>query len=144
MRPGIAISLLVGAVCAPASINAYEFNENVVIQTTKRDGTEIGLIIKPDAIRQTPQWNPADGSPPLSIAQAYRIALDWAQREYARYDSVSVGQISLVKWQHWRASNRWYYRFDLVPMMEGNSLHGSGNWAAVLMDGTVIGPTVLP
>lgn len=115
-------------------------SDRPVLSTEKDDGTKVGLFISTSQIEATPEWNPEAGEPPLSISTAYRLVQDWGEQEYARYDSVEVEDLRLSPYGCSRVSDRWYYVIDLAPVIDGNKLWGSGNWAAVLMDGTVIGP----
>ena len=79
----------------------------------------------------------------MSVSEAFRKVQAWSETEYARYDSVSVREIALTKLSCSWVQDLWYYRIDLIPVFDGNQIWGSGNFAAVLMDGTVIGPTKL-
>lgn len=132
----ISLAALLG--CASAS---WACGNSPVITTTKSDGTRVGLVITQDQVARSPIWSPASGEPPLSVSQAYRKAMDWAANAYARYDSVSAREISLSQFFCTAGKGRWYYRLELAPVFDGNPVWGGGHWAAVLMDGTVIGPT---
>ena len=83
------------------------------------------------------------GEPPLSVSQAYKRVQQWAKSEYSRYDSVGVREIAISEFSCSLVEDIWYYRIDLVPVFDGNEIWGGGNFAAVLMDGTVVGPTEL-
>jgi len=133
--------LLVSVFLAAGANSAFACSsDRPVLSTEKDDGTKVGLFISMTQIEATPEWNPEDGEPPLSISTAYRLVKDWGNQEYARYDSVKVQGLRLTAYGCSRVSDRWYYVIDLAPVIDGNKLWGSGNWAAVLMDGTVIGP----
>jgi len=111
-----------------------------VMSTRKDDGKQIGIFIAQDQMERTQAWKPEQGEPPLSVSAAYRAAKEWGRQHYTRYDDVNVREFSLKKYGCSLVSDRWYYLFDLNPVIDGNELWSSGNWAAVLMDGTVIGP----
>lgn len=111
-----------------------------VLSTEKSDSTNIGLFIDRAAIEATQAWSPKKGEPPLGVSQAYQLAREWARGHYQRYGDVKVREVSLTSYSCSRVQDRWYYVFDLIPVIEGNRAWGSGNWAAVLMDGTVIAP----
>ena len=113
-----------------------------IMSTEKDDGTEISLIVNGSDFEAAPSWKPEEGEPPLSITAARKAVLEWAKTKYTRFDSVDISEISLKNTgQCTGGDERWLYVFDLRPVIEGNAMWGSGNWAAVLMDGTVIGPT---
>lgn len=111
-----------------------------VLSTEKDDGTKIGLFISSEQVEATVSWDPGKSEPPLSVSDAYRLAREWGKKEYVRYDSIEVRELKLTKYRCSSVSNRWYYVIDFAPVIDGNELWGSGNWLAVLMDGTIIGP----
>ncbi|NVK39732.1 MAG: hypothetical protein HWE39_00685 [Oceanospirillaceae bacterium] len=118
---------------------ACDDSKHPVLSSRKNDGTKVGLFIQEDKIKNTEEWVPDKGSPPFSITAAYKIIKEWAQEHYSRYDGVNVREISLKRYECSSVPNLWYYLIDLNPVIDGNELWGPGNWAAVLMDGTVIG-----
>ncbi len=111
-----------------------------VMSTVKQDGTQIGLFITQAEIERTQPWKPEHGEPPLSVSAAYRTIKTWGQQRYSRYDDVSVRDISLKRYGCSLVQDRWYYVFELNPIIDDNELWAVGNWAAVLMDGFVIAP----
>ena len=125
------------------SAMALACGDSPVLSTRKDDGTEIGLFLPESKMQSTSKWTPELGEPPLSPSEAYRIAIDWARLKYTRYDDVRVREISLTRYRCSNIDDRWYYLMDLEPVIDGNSVWGPGNWVAVLMDGTVVAPTVV-
>lgn len=125
-------------------VAAIACGDRAVLSTTKKDGTKVGLVITSEQVESGIKWNPEQGEPPLSISQVYRKVLHWAKAEYSRYDRVEVREIALTKMGCYLVEDFWYYQVDLIPVFDGNEVWGSGNWAAVLMDGTVIGTTEMP
>jgi hypothetical protein len=111
-----------------------------VMSVTEETGQTIELILDSAAIEKAPTWSPGAGNPPLPVSRAVEIANAWAKSRYARFDSVEIREISL-KSLGCSSPKGWYYVFDFVPVIDGNRAYGSGNWAAVLMDGTVVGAT---
>ena len=111
-----------------------------VLTTERRDGTKVGLFIANDQFANAPDWSPDSGDPPLSFSEAHRLAMEWAKTTYSKYDEVSVREISLTNRFCSSTDKRWYYIFDFTLVFDGNVFLGSGNWTAVLMNGTVIGP----
>ena len=125
------------------STAACSCEDLAVISMQKDDGTRVGLVVPSESLKKAPKWIPDNGEPPLSISEARTTVLEWAADKFTRYDSVEISEISLRKSGACSGGEYWFYIFDLRPVIEGNSLWGSGNWAAVLMDGTVIGTTEL-
>lgn len=136
----VAGAVVVGALVFSGAAGACGGGDHPVLSTRKDDGTQIGLFISQSQMERTRAWNPEQGEPPLSVSAAYRAVKEWGRQHYTRYDGVSVREFSLRKYGCSLVSDRWYYVFDLNPVIDGNELWSSGNWAAVLMDGTVIGP----
>lgn len=114
--------------------------EYPVMSTHKEDGTKIGLFISQAQMEQTQTWSPENSEPPLNVSAAYQMAMNWGRQQYTRYDGVKVREISIKKYGCSLVSNRWYYVVDITPVIDGNEVWSGGTWAAVLMDGTVIGP----
>ena len=108
---------------------------------TKDDGTRVELIVDSALVEKTPAWHPGQGEPPLSLARAIEIGAAWGKDRYKRFDSVEIREISLRSMGCSALRDRWYYVVDFTPVMDGNRMFGSFNWAAVLFDGTVIGTT---
>ncbi len=132
--------LLAIAMAFASAAHAFECERRPVLSTTKHDGTKFGIFISGDQIKEGPEWSPENGEPPLSLSQAATIAKQWAEAEYTRFDGVEIGSISLRPYGCFRNKNYWYYIFDFSPVIDGNTVYGSEYMAAVLMDGTIIGP----
>ncbi|MEE8548937.1 MAG: hypothetical protein V3S74_05645 [Alphaproteobacteria bacterium] len=133
----------IGLAGGPTCVEAYECGRYPVMSTTKEDGTRIGLIIHNEQIEKTPKWSPGEGEPPLPLAQTIAIATKWAKGKYSRYDSVKVWSIDLKEFGCGSLKGHWYYIVHFKPVIDGNTLFGGGNFAAVLMDGTVIEPEIV-
>jgi len=136
------ITVMLQAAIAFLSVSMADFRcggDYPVLTTQKDDGTRVGLIVPSDALSRAPTWKPEDGEPPLSISEAREAVLEWAEDQYSRFDSVEVAEITLRSSGSCSTGERWYYVFDLRPILDGNSFWGSGNWAAVLMDASVYG-----
>jgi hypothetical protein len=118
--------------------------EHAVYGTTDQQGRKVELVLSSAAVEKGPSWSPGESEPPLSISKASRIALEWAKRKYSRYDTVEIREIVLVPYSCSIAQNRWYYRFEFTPVMDGNRMYGVDNFAAVLMDGSVVAPVRSP
>ena len=123
---------------------SYGCGEWPLLSTTMDDGTEIGLFVTDQQVEQTQKWSPQNGAPPLPLTEAIEIAIEWAEKEYSRYDSVKIHSIDLQEIGCSGTKGHWSYIFSFRPVIDGNALWGPGNLAAVLMDGTVIRPTEKP
>jgi hypothetical protein len=123
--------------------DSYSCGSHPMLTSTKEDGSKVGLIISPDQISKTLEWRPGTGEPPLTISKAVQLAQEWAKGEYKRYDGVQVRSISLGEYGCPEQKRHWYYTVYFSPVIEGNVLYGSSNFAAVLMNGDVVGPVKL-
>lgn len=126
---------------ALGSFDAHACGETSVMSATKTDGKKVELVLDSGVVEKTPAWVPGAGEPPLSIADASEIASAWAAEKYNRFDGIEIREISLTSLGCTSSKAHWYYVFDFTPMMDGNRMYSAGNWAAVLMDGTVVGAT---
>ena len=129
----------------PTNLWAKDFScgTNPMLTITKEDGSKVGLFISPDQIAGTPEWMPGTGEPPLALSKAVQLAQEWAKNEYKRYDSVQVRSINLSEYGCPEQKTHWYYIVYFAPVIEGNTLFGSGYFAAVLMNSTVLGPRTI-
>lgn len=128
---------------ASGDVLAFGCTNSAMISTTRDDGTRIGIVLPDDAAARTPEWESADSEPPLALSRAMALSLEWAQKAYSRFDSVEISEISLRRLPCSRNRDRWFYLVDFNPMIAGNRMYGTGNWAAVLMDGSVVGTQTL-
>ena len=119
----------------------YYCGNEVARSATDDKGRKVELVINFDALRRTKSWSPGDGEPPLSISNAVKIAKVWAKAHYTAYDEVRIEEIALTRYGCYDVNNKWYYRFDFMPFRKGSGVRQPGQWAAVLMDGTVINVT---
>ena len=111
-----------------------------VITTRLDDGTPVGILISGAQFKRAPMWSPEKGEPSLSIARVVEIANKWAKTKYQGFDSVRIRSIDLTEYGCPEAPKYWYYNVHFLPEKAGKPLY-SGHVAAVLLDGTVIGPT---
>ena len=109
-----------------------------VMSTTLDSGEERTLVIDSSALERTPKWTPGSGNPPLSVAKATEIALWWSKKHFARFDSAEIKSITLSNPGCFSTSKHWFYVFEFEPVLAGNRMYRPGNWAAVLMDGSII------
>lgn len=135
----IFIVILSGAV-STAAYAGPDCGDHPVMTTTKDDGTTIGIVISDEQRKKSPAWEIESGEPPLSISKAVAAATDWGKKTYTRFDDVRIHSISLSSIGCHSVKDKWYYLVSLSPIIDGNAVYGSGYFAAVLMDGTVIGP----
>ena len=133
------IALIVLSLCY--GLAQANCGDRPVMTTQKEDGTTVGLVVTEEQQHKTPKWKIGSGEPPLALSKAIGAALSWAKKNYKRYDDVQVHSISLSSIGCSQARDKWYYLVHFSPIIDGNALFGSGYFAAVLMDGTVVGPT---
>jgi hypothetical protein len=134
------ILFLLATVSTGACAGDPDCGDHPVITTTKDDGTTIGIVITDEHLRKSPRWSIEAGEPPLSISKAVAAAKAWGKKTYTRYDDVRIQSISLDAIGCRSVRDKWYYLVHFSPIIDGNAVFGGGFFAAVLMDGTVIGP----
>ena len=108
---------------------------------TKGDGSKLALFIPPAQISNSPAWSPETSEPPLPVSKAVQLATEWAKKEHKRFDGVQVRGINLGTYGCPAPKDRWYYTIHFVPVMDTIPLMVPGYFVAVLMDGTILGPT---
>jgi len=111
-----------------------------VVTTQLDDGSKVGIVVKEAQFKKAPAWAPSKGEPPLPIAKVVAAADKWMKTEYLAYDTVRIHSINLMEFGCNDDPRYWYYRVDFLPMKNGRPSLG-GHFIAVLLDGTVIGPT---
>lgn len=137
-RMGLLLGLL-AFVLAPAG-RAFACGDYPVFSVKTEEGGEIGLYLPAEQVAKTPEWEPGQGDPPLALTGAIDAALQWAKTKYTKFDSVGIRDVELRRTGCGSDTKRWYYIFNFSLYLDGSALFGSGQFAAVLMDGTVVEP----
>jgi len=127
-----AAGLFLGSASAASCGNA------TVLSATSASGEKVELVLDSGAVEKTPEWKPGSGDPPLAVAKATQAALEWGKKHFSRFDGFEISRISLSNAACSGGNNHWYYVFEYTPIMAGNRMYGGGNWAAILMDGTLV------
>ena len=135
----VLLSLLI-TTTSVANAASPECGNHPVITITKTDGTAIGIVISDEQWKKAPRWKVEAGEPPLSLSKAISIAKAWAKKTYTRYDDVTIEGVDLNAHGCATTRDQWYYLVHFSPIMDGQRLFGGSYIAAVLMDGTVVGP----
>ena len=123
-----------------ASVEVLACGDYPVISSRKADGSEIGLYIDNDLVRNTPKWVLGQGEPPLSVAEVSSVAIDWANSRWPKFDQVNVDEITVTGYDCFQDIGYSYYRIKFTPIFDGNKIYGSTYMVAILMDGTIIEP----
>lgn len=117
---------------------------------TKENGGVIGVVISRDRLARPPAWSPEDGEPPLSVARAVELALDWAEAEHSRSSPLEVRRIALKSANCDDTFPRiasgpapWYYIIHIYPVRTRSRAPEAAILVVVLMDGAVIIPEQL-
>lgn len=137
-------ALILGLLCVLGldlwSAYGFECGRMAVHSVIIDDGKKLSLFMSEEQFDPTLEWSPGQGEPPLSISKATKLALDWAKNKYSRFDSVGIWSIAMYRYSCFTSKEHWFYIFNFQPIIEGAKLFGGAHFAAVLMDGTVIGP----
>lgn len=145
MRSAASLLGLVVFMLASTSAQAFECQDLPLMQLTTQDGVKIRIFALDEQMDRTKSWDmDRRGDPPLPLSRALAIARNWAEREYRQFDEVRIGRISLHERRCGFARGRWFYIFDFDPVQDRKLQLGTGHFAAVLMDGTIIGPNDPP
>jgi hypothetical protein len=129
------------AFSAGEAVACGEANGKVrVYSSTGNDGITNELILDAAAIEHSPTWVPGDEEPPLSASRVATSVVAWAKVRYPRADEIRVRSIDLESFQC--NFHHWYYRVNLSLVANGKSMAGIANFAGVMMDGTIVEPTL--
>ena len=135
----LAISMLLVAKAA-ASESCEQGNESMTV--LRSDQTRVSLVLSRQKLAETPGWNAGVDSPPLSLSAAVDIASKWGNKRYSEFDEIAISAISLKSSPCRRLPQRWYFVFEFSTWKAGRPSSSSGNWLAVLMDGSIVEPAV--
>lgn len=107
------------------------------------DGTSYRWEIpRPTAVALAP-WNPTASPVPLSIGDAAQTGEAWLRQRNQEFKAFEITNVNLSRMQPTLMPDRWFYRLDFDPIVEGRRLVGGGKYVAVvLLDGTVVEPRV--
>ncbi|HZI28501.1 MAG TPA: hypothetical protein VFD64_10100 [Gemmatimonadaceae bacterium] len=137
----IVAAMLVAVIWSSACYADDSYCDNQTIFSSRQeDGSTLSLVLTRTQLSSSPEWKPGTSEPPLSVAKAVTIGLDWAKKKFSRFDDVRVQNIDLRPTSCGRSSNRWYYVVWFSPVVDGETLHTSGHFAAVLMSGELVEP----
>lgn len=141
----LALSIPVLLVVVLASPVAPMERDEILLRTTQgSDGTIFKTVITPDQAKPVPAWEPDEGHPPpLDMDLAIKLARDAVKLRYPNYDEYQVWKIDMVR-IGWNYDDRWFYVITFRPIDDGMLIAGTGFFATVLMDGTVIEPVREP
>ena len=141
MRPLPLLAVLALLSCSGCAQESHACGSTTVYTVTE-NGAKYSLVLDSAIMERTPVWDPSSGDPPLSVAKAAATVGAWAKAHYPGTDSSPIRAISLDQFGCSGGSvGHWYYRFDLTLREQDGTFVPAGNFAAVLMDGSVVGPT---
>jgi len=136
----LAALLLTSAGCRVAHA-CGEADGKMKVYSLTDDGGTYQLILDAAAIARTPSWAPGSGEPPLSITKVVSAVSSWAKQYYPNADEIRVRSVDLKIFQC--TNNHWYYQVELMPIANGRSMAGVATFAGVLMDASIVEPTLL-
>jgi hypothetical protein len=115
--------------------------EFAVVSTVNAQGEKVGIVLTKNMIERTPSWSPTEGEPLVSVSRASLKLLEWLGRSYPEYDGYRINSISLKSYECTGYHDKWYYFFEFSFIKNESEMFGAANWAAILMDETVVGVT---
>lgn len=104
------------------------------------DNQKLVLFLRDQDIVSSPSWQPADGAPPLTIAEALKHIQSWIDKD-PRLAGARVHELELKPIHEHHQQDRWYYLLQLRTEHDGEVVT---SYAAVLMNGKVIAAIVEP
>lgn len=105
----------------------------------QHDGKEYRYELDTDAIKGTPSWDLADGSPPLSIVRAVEIGKNQLKKFIKKTDGWGVDFVNL----HQADLKKWYYEIHFTCIEIGCSQKAIGGFTVLVkFDGVPVEPKV--
>jgi hypothetical protein len=104
------------------------------------DNQKLVLFLRNEDIVSSPSWQPTDGAPPLTIAEALQHIHAWIEKD-PRLTGAKVHELELKPIHDHQQSNRWYYLLQLLTERDGKPVT---SYAAVLMSGKVVAAIAEP
>ncbi len=104
------------------------------------DNQKLVIFLANEDIAESPQWQPAEGGPPVSIADALEYAHSWIEQE-PQLKGAKVQEIELKPVHEHKRENRWYYLLQLRSETDGKT---TANYIAILFNGKVVPAIVEP
>jgi len=98
------------------------------------DNQKLVIFIANEDIAASPQWQPAQGGPPVSIAAALEQARSWIEHE-PPLKGARIHEIELKLIHEHEHENRWYYLLQLRTEKDGKI---SAHYIAILFNGKIV------
>lgn len=119
---------------------ALACDEKPVYVESLADGRTFAIFMETAQVNQSPRWSD-EGMPAMTWMAATKFLSRWASEKYKNYDDWKYYQISIRSFECAELSQHRFYLFHLVVTKDGVKTFGRQHFAAVLLDGTVVGPT---
>ena len=107
---------------------------------TLRDGRKFAIFMTKEQVKNSPVWND-NAFPAMTWMRASDFLIKWAKEKYKDYDEVKFYQIQIEGFPCPELRQHRFYLFQLYLAKDGKETLGGEHFGAVLLDGTVIGPT---
>ncbi len=104
------------------------------------DNQRLVVFLHDEDIEASPAWQPADGGPPLTIADVLEHTQAWIAND-PRLSGAEVHEIELKPIHQHKQDHRWYYLVQLRTMHDGKS---KTSYTAVLFNGKVVAAIAEP
>ncbi len=113
--------------------------EPAYVQKTT-DGRTFAIFMTKEQVRKSPAWND-NASPAMTWMRASDFLIEWARKKYGSYEEVKYYQIQIESFPCLELHQHRFYVFQLSLRKGGKLARGGEHFAAVLLDGSVFGPT---
>ena len=132
-------AILIGAAILCLGAHAFACDANPVYRESLPDGRTFAIFMTTAQVQRSPRWND-DGQPAMTWMAATRYLGEWAREQYRGHDDVKYYQIGIKSFECPDLKDHRFYLFHLVVRNNGVETYGGQHFAAVLLDGTVVGP----
>ena len=105
-------------------------------------GKRFNSVVHDDVVAKTPSWNPRTSPPTVPMAEAIKLCENYLPKIVPNARGWILGSVNLERGYPFE-SNKWIYKIEFYPPESETALGAFGRiWLVVLMDGTLIKPTV--
>ncbi len=98
------------------------------------DDDRVVIYASESDINNAPDWQPAEGAPPLSVKKLIDDINDWRTRN-PEFRDATISEFELKPIRNHEKQHRWYY---LVQIKNAGSSKADEHYLAVLMNGKVL------
>jgi hypothetical protein len=116
----------------------------ILQEITSPSGGRVVFQVSKWRIKNTPEWKPETGDPPLSVSRASVIAMEFLKPQMPKSLKLEVSSIGIFSILETGVGKRWYYFVQMNAGYTGPTVDWNKLNVIVLMDGQIVAPQAIP